>query len=154
MDFLYNNGISIEESPFTCQLKRFFVGKCFDSDYIFEEERLLTNIEKWAEDNKKKQYLIDNGVQTEKSDVIRFRKLFLGNKSIDFIDNMEDEELSSGIEFIATAQGFTRPFTGKNQKTVLLQLKEKKCCNLSDEWDVQKMEEASEEWNTKEYLST
>ena len=154
MDFLYNNNgisISIEESPFTCQLKRFFVGKCFDSDYVFEEERLLPNIEKWADDNKKKQYLIDNGVQTEKSNVIRFRKLFLGNKSIDFIDNMEDEELSSGLDFIATAQGFTRPFTGKNQKTVLLQLKGKKCCNLSDEWDVQKMEKESDEWNTKEY---
>ena len=151
MDFLYRNSISIEESPFTYQLKRFFVGKCFDSDYVFEEEQLLPNIEKWADDNKKKQYLIDNGVQTEKSNAIRFRKLFLENKSIDFIDNMEDEELSSGTEFIATASGFTRPFTGKNQKTVLLQLKVRKCCYLSDEWDVQKMEEESEEWNTKEY---
>ena len=151
MDFLYNNGISIEESPFTCQLKRFFVGKCFDSEYVFEEEQLSPNIEQWADDKKKKQYLIDNGVLTEKNNLVRFRKLFLENKSIDFIENMEDEELSSGIEFIANAQGFKRPFTGKNQSAVLLQLKDKKCCNLTDEWNMMKMEEVSDEWNFKEY---
>lgn len=151
LDFLYDNCISIDESPFTYHLKKYFDDKYFDSDYVFENEQILPVIEKWANDDKKKNYLIDNGVRTEKCNAIQFRKLFLENKPIDFIDKLEDEELSSGLEFIATAIGFERPFTGNNQEAILLQLKDKKCCNLSDDWDEEKMKEKSEEWNTKEY---
>ena len=151
LDFLYDNCISIDESPFTYHLKKYFDDKYFDSDYVFENEQILPVIEKWVNDDKKKNYLIDNGVRTERCNAIQFRKLFLENKPIDFIDKLEDEELSSGLEFIATAIGFERPFTGNNQEAILLQLKDKKCCNLSDDWDEEKMKEKSEEWNTKEY---
>lgn len=151
LDFLYNNCISIDESPFTYHLKKYFDDKYFDSDYVFEDEQILPVIEKWANDDKKKNYLIDNGVRTEKCNAIQFRKLFWEDKPIDFIDKLSDAELSYSIKFIATANGFHRPFIGKNQEVILLQLKDKRSCNLLNGWNEQKMEEYSKEWDTKEY---
>ena len=149
-NWLCDNKISISDSPFTYHLKKYFINKYFDCDYIFENEQLLPVIEQWADTDKKKKYLKDNGVQTEKCNAIQFRKLFLENKPIDFIDKLEDEEINSGIEFVATANGFDRPFVGENQKNVLLSLKDK-CKDLSDYWDEEKMEEKSKEWDAKEY---
>lgn len=151
LDFLYDNCISIDESPFTYHLKKYFDDKYFDSDYVFEDEQILPVIKKWANDDKKKNYLIDNGVRTEKCNAIQFRKLFWEDKPIDFIDKLSDAELSYSIKFIATANGFHRPFIGKNQEVILLQLKDKHSCNLLNGWDEQKMEEYSKEWDTKEY---
>lgn len=151
LDFLYHNDISIDESPFTYHLKKYFHEMHFDSDYIFEYEQLLPIIESWANDDKKKQYLTRNGVKETSCQALQFRQLFLKNDPIGFIDKLEEKELSSGIEFIATVKDINRPFTGNNQKTILLQLKDKKCCNLSDLWNEDKMEENSEELNTTEY---
>lgn len=151
MGFLYNNDISVNDSPCTFHLKKYFDNKYFNSDLIFEKEQILPIIEQWADDDKKKKYLIDNGVRTENCNAIQFRKFFLENKSIDSIDKLWDFELSSGVEFIATANGIERPFKGDNQSVILLQLKGKKCCNISDDWDERTLEEKSEEWSTFEY---
>ncbi len=150
MDFLFKNDISIQESPFTYHLKKYFSDKYFDCDYIYAEEQLLPVIEYWANDEKKKKYLTDNGVRTEKCSAIQFRKLFLENKPINFIDKLENEEIESGIEFIATADGFERPFMGENQKNILLTLKYK-CKKMSDDWNKEKITENSKEWNTEKY---
>lgn len=151
MEFLFVNDISINGSPFTYHLRGYFSDKYFDSDFIFVNEQLLPAIERWAKDDKKRKYLEDNGVQAETCDALRFRKLFLEDKPIDFIDKLIVDELSSGIEFIATCEGYDRPYTGVNQKSVLLQLKDKKECNISDCWDDEKMEEKATEWNSKTY---
>lgn len=148
--WLYDNGIQINTSPFTCHLKNYFSDKHFDSDYIFENEQLLPLIEKWADDEKKIKYLKDNGVQTSDCNAIQFRKLFLENKPINFFDKLSDGDIKSGIEFIATASGFERPFVGENQKNILLFLKDK-CKDLTRIWDDKKMEEKAMEWNSKEY---
>ena len=150
LEFLFDNSVSIEESPFTYHLKKYFVDKYFDSDFIFENEQILPIIEQWANDDKKKKYLIDSGVRTEGCYAIQFRKLFLEDKPINFIDKLSDEDIKSGIEFVATASGFEHPFVGKNQKNILLSLKDK-CKDLSDNWDEEKMEEKSKEWDAKEY---
>lgn len=148
--WLYDNDIQINTSPFTCHLKNYFSGKHFYSDYIFENEQLLPIIEKWADDEKKIKYLKDNGVQTSDCNAIQFRKLFLEDKPINFIDKLSDGDIKSGIEFIATASGFERPFVGENQKNILLSLKDK-CNDLTDNWDDKKIEDNSKEWVTKEY---
>lgn len=150
LEFLFDNSVSIKESPFTYHLKKYFVDKYFDSDFIFENEQILPIIEQWANDDKKKKYLIDSGVRTEGCYAIQFRKLFLENKPIDFIDKLEDEEINFGIEFIATGNGIERPFVGENQRDALIYLKDK-CKDLHDEWDEQKMHDKSQEWHTKEY---
>lgn len=151
LDFLFNNNILIDSSPFTYHLGGYFKAKFFDCDYIFENEQLLPAIEKWADNNKKKQYLIQNGVRESTSFPIQFRRLFLEDKNIDFIDNLSPNELASGIKFIAIANGVDRPFIGNNQKNILIYLKEKPYCKLSNEWNIEKIKEKSKEWDSAEY---
>lgn len=151
LDFLYDNNISITESPFTYHLKTYFIGKYFDSNYLFESEQLLPTIEQWADDDKKKKYLTDNGVRTSNCNTIQFRKLFLENKPVDFIDKLSDSDLKCGVNFISEACEYEKPFVGENQKEILAQLKNKKCCGLSDDWNDKRIKENSEEWNSKEY---
>lgn len=151
LDFLYDNNISITESPFTYHLKTYFIGKYFDSNYLFESEQLLPTIEQWADDDKKKKYLTDNGVRTSNCNTIQFRKLFLENKPVDFIDKLSDTDLKCGVNFISEACEYEKPFVGANQKEILAQLKNKKFCGLSDDWDDKRIKEYSEEWNSKEY---
>lgn len=150
MNFLYNNKIDIRISPFTYRLKKYFVDKYFDSDYIFCDEQLLPTIEKWADDEKKIKYLKDNGVQTSDCNAIQFRKLFLEDKPINFIEKLSDGDIKLGIEFIAMASDFERPFVGENQKNILLSLKDR-CNDLLDNWDDKKMEVKAIEWTSKEY---
>lgn len=150
LDFLFVNDLSVEESPFTYHLNKYFDDMYFDSDYIFKTEQLLPVIEKWADSDKKKQYLIQNGVKTSNNLAIQFRQFFLENKQIDFIDKLSNEDLKSGIEFIATASGYERPFIGENQKYILLSVKDKSI-NLSAAWDDDKIKENAKEWDTKEY---
>ena len=151
LDFLYDNNISITESPFTYHLKTYFIGKYFDSHYLFESEQLLPTIEQWADDDKKKKYLTDNGVRTSNCNTIQFRKLFLENKPVDFIDKLSDTDLKCGVNYISEACEYEKPFVGANQKEILAQLKNKKFCGLSDDWDDKRIKEYSEEWNSKEY---
>ena len=151
MDFLFNYKICIKDSPFTYRLARYFVNKYFTSDYSLGSEQLLTSIEQWADDDKKKKYLTDNGVRTSNCYTIQFRKLFLENKPIDFIDKLTDTDLEYGINFISSACETEKPFVGANQRESLIQLKSKKCCGILDNWDGKKIKEISEEWNSKEY---
>ena len=151
MDFLFNNRISIEKSPFTYRVKNYFLNKHFASDYNLEKEQLLSTIELWADDDEKKKYLTENGMRTSKCYAIQFRKLFLENKPIDFIEKLSEPDLKYGIEFISRACESEIPFVGTNQKYVLLQLKNKKCCNLLDNWNDKRIKENSDEWDSKEY---
>lgn len=151
MDFLFNHRISIEESPFTYRVTKYFLNKYFTSDYNLESEQLLSTIEQWADDDKKKKYLTDSGVRTSNCNTIQFRKLFLENKPVDFIDKLSDSDLKCGVNFISEACEYEKPFVGANQKEILAQLKNKKCCGLSDDWDDKRIKEYSEEWNSKEY---
>ncbi len=141
LSFLCANSISIEESPFTYHLKRYFENKYFKCDYISKNEQLLPIIENWADNDEKKQYLIENGVREKSCLAIQFRKLFLENKTIDFLNDLSDEDIASGIKFIATVDGFDRPFIGNYQKEILLRLKEKECCNLEDNVDNKRLKE-------------
>lgn len=149
LDFLYDNNISIEESPFSYHLKIYFSDKYFNSNYILDSEQLLSTIENWADNDKKIKYLKDNRVHTSDCNAIQFRKLFLEDKPVNFIDKLSDKDIKTGIEFIATTGDFEHPFAGENQKNILLSLKEIKY--LSNNWDYKKMEENSQEWDTKEY---
>ena len=150
LDFLSTNDLSVKESPFTYHLNEYFANKYFGSDYIYENEQLLPSIEKWAVDDKKKQYLIQNGVRTVDSNAILFRRLFLENKPIEFIGQLSDADLNSGIDFIASATGYERPFTGENQKMVLLSVKDKSK-GLSYSRNNDKIVEKAKEWESKEY---
>jgi len=150
MDFIYENDISIAKSPFTYHIKDYFIGKCFNSAYVFKDECLLHSIEEWANNDKKRHYLTNNGVRDSDNYSIKFRREFLENKLIDYIEKLSDDDLNSGITFIATADGYEKPFKKSNQQLLLLSIKDK-CKELSIYWDDCKINKNSEEWNTPEY---
>lgn len=110
MDFLYDNNISVENSPFTFFLEKYLVNKYFNSMYILPDEKVLFSIEQWADSNEKKQYLYQNGVRKNDCYAIKFRELFLENKTIDFIDKLTDSELLSCVEYICVTDKITIPF--------------------------------------------
>lgn len=150
MDFLYENDINIAESPFTYHLKPYFTRKYFDSDYIFDSEQLLFSIENWADDEKKRLYLIKNGIIAKNCLVVQFRELFLQNQPIDFLESISDIDLKSGIEFISMVDGYERPFKGDNQRTILLTI-DGKTNFLSVSRDKENLENNSTEWEREEY---
>ena len=150
MDFLYDNNINIAESPFTYHLNTYFKKKYFESEYIFDSEQLLVSIEKWANDEKKKQYLIQNGILDNNCAVVQFRQLFMQNQPIDFLNTISDIDLKSGIEFISNATGYERPFKGDNQRSILLTINGKNNF-LSVSRDKKKLENNSLEWEREEY---
>lgn len=151
MELLYSNNIDIATSPFTYHLKGFFTDKFFDCDYVFVSECILGRIEKWADDPKKKDYLIRNGVRDVSCDAIRFRQLFLENKSVDELGPLVDKDLLSAVEFFANASGYQRPFSGEYQKEVLLKLRGNKACKLIAKCNFEKLSSISREWESDEY---
>lgn len=151
MELLYSNNIDIATSPFTYHLKNYFTDKFFDCDYVFVAECILERIEKWADDPKKKDYLVRNGVRDVSCDAIRFRQLFLENKSVDELGPLADKDLLSAVEFFANASGYQRPFTGECQKDVLLKLRGNKACKLTAKCNFEKLSSISREWESDEY---
>ena len=150
LDFLYVNNIHINDSPFTYHIKKYFEGKYFYSDYILNKERLLPSIEKWASEDKKKRYLMSNGVLSSNALSIQFRKLFIDDQPISFIENLSDKDIRTGIEYIIT-YNLSKPFIGTNQETILLQLEKRKTIKLIDQLDKQQTKNKSVELATQEY---
>ena len=85
MNFLFNNDISIKESPFTYRIRHYFRGKNLSDDYLFNEEKLIPSIQKWADSIEKRQYLIQNGVLDGSCHYVLFRSSFLEDKYIESI---------------------------------------------------------------------
>ena len=151
LDILSKNNIDIATSPFTYHLKGYFIGKFFDCDYVFVPECILGIVEKWADDPKKKDYLVRNGVRDVSCDAIRFRQLFLENKSTGELGTLLDKDLQSAIEFFAGASSCQRPFTGNYQKELLLKLRVNRQYNLVSQCNLKELASISQEWDGKEY---
>ena len=151
LDILFHNNIDIATSPFTYHLKGYFIGKFFDCDYVFVPECILGIVEKWADDPKKKDYLVRNGVRDVSCDAIRFRQLFLENKSTGELGTLLDKDLQSAIEFFAGASSCQRPFTGNYQKELLLKLRVNRQYNLVSQCNLKELASISQEWDGKEY---
>lgn len=151
MNFLFNNDISIKESPFTYRIKHYFSGKNLSDNYLFDEEKLIPSIKMWADSIEKKQYLIKNGVLDGSCHVVLFRSFFLGDKHIEFLDKLSDIELRKSIEFIATANGYEKPFIGENQKEVLLNIRNKGVRYLMSRCNFTDLNSKSEEWSCDIY---
>ena len=82
---------------------------------------------------------------------IMFRRFFLENAPIEFLDELSDNELYSSIKFIATENECQKPFPGENQKKILQNLYSKNIRILSSKCDFIELESISEEWNSDNY---
>lgn len=150
MNFLFNNDISIKESPFTYRIRHYFRGKNLSDDYLFNEEKLIPSIQKWADSIEKRQYLIQNGVLDGSCHYVLFRSSFLEDKYIESI-KLSDIELRKSIEYIATTDGYKKPFIGENQKDLLLNIRNKGVRYLVSRCNFAELNSKSEEWNSDIY---
>lgn len=152
LNFLYENRIEILLSPFTYWVNRYFTDKYFSCDYIFGEEKLLPSIEKWAySEQKKKSYLIQNGVRSFEDNSIRFRQLFIENQPIDFIDTLSDKDVFAGLDFFAISDDIKKPFEGNQQLEILKRIKKRIKAPINTSINKKVLSLNSQEWNSQEY---
>jgi len=151
MNFLYENRVEILLSPFTYWVNRYFIDKYFSCDYIFGEEKLLPSIEKWADSEQKKSYLIQNGVRSFEDNSIRFRQLFIENQPIDFIDTLSDKDVFDSLYFFANSDDIKKPFEGNQQLEILKKIKKRIKAPINTSINMEVLTLNSQEWNSQEY---
>lgn len=151
MDFLYENNIAIATSPFTYHIKDYFYNKSLKSNFVLTNECVIENIENWAESEEKKTWLSTNGVLNKNSKAIRFRILFCENKPIDFLLELSDTDIFTGLTFVSSAERMNYPFVGENQIEVLQNIKSRKNSPIIERVDTDILCSSSQEWNTPEY---
>ena len=151
IDFLNQNRINISSTvPFTYHLWRFFDQKYFDNNYILDTERLLPNIEKWANTPEKKSYLKNNGIRDEDDKNIQFRKSFIENTpfGIDKLNKFTDSEILSSIDYFFKREDLHKPFTGEYQTYIVNKISSFKYIRIDKRWDLLE----TQEWITQEYV--
>lgn len=154
MEFLYNNNIDIETSPFTCHISSYILGKFFANEFVLEKEELLPSIENWADTDDKKKYLQRNGVNGPDNPVITLRKHVLNNEPFPELKDLLPNTLAiySTLRFLISKDSIIRPFTGKNQIDFFKTINAVK--NVpSVETDVSKLEKNWEEYDDPNYFS-
>jgi hypothetical protein len=150
-DFLCQNKIKISSTvPFTYHLWTFFYEKYFNNEYILDTERLLPNIEKWANTPEKKSYLKSNGVRGEDDRNIQFRKSFVENTpfGIDKLNKFTDSEILSSIDYFFKREDLQKPFTGEYQTYIVNKISSFKYIRIDKRWDLLE----TQEWITQEYV--
>jgi hypothetical protein len=153
MDFLYENKLSVSESPFTCKITSYFTGKFFDNDYIFKEEQLLPSIERWADDENKRQYLLKNGVRDLDNLVISFRKAFISNQEFKQVDDLYDADKKSSLEFFVGTDYVHWPVIGEYQIDFLNKMLAMRYSPLKESIDLETLESKATEMTTNSYVN-
>lgn len=153
MDFLYENKLTISTSPFTCKIYKYFSGKFFDSDFIFQNEQLLPIFEKWADNEGKKSFLVNNGVRTINDDAILFRKAFINDEDFPRFESLSDTDRKEAIEFLVGTDIVTWPVSGDNQWKYLEQILDMRYSPLKESIELAELELKSVELSLPSYLT-
>lgn len=153
MDFIYANRLTISTSPFTCKIYKYFSGKYFDNDYIFQEEQLLPILEKWADSEEKKNFLVSNGVRTVNDDAILFRKAFINDEDYPGFESLSDTDRKESIEFLVGTDIVTWPVSGDNQWKYLEQILGMRYSPLKESIKLTELDQKSIEMNLPSYLT-
>lgn len=153
MDFLYSKNLTISTSPFTCKITGYFTKKFFDNDYIIDDEQLLPAIERWADDDDKRKYLIKNGIRDLDDDIISFRKAFISNQEFKEFDDIPDTDKKSTVEFLVGTNFVQWPVSGKHQVDYLTRVLSLKYTPLNQSIDSETLERESSEMTTTSYLN-
>lgn len=151
MDFLYNNDIKEGNLLFLYHLQSYFKAHYFSSKYILDREKVLQEIELWADQEKKKTYLKKLGVLDESSPSILLRKKFLNNEEIEIEEDTNKNDIISCLSYLTENSNIIKPFIGDNQVTFL-----KECIpfvnkSISSDTNIKELINNSEEWNSVEY---
>lgn len=153
MDFLFNNQLIVASSYFTCKLKGYFTGKFFASDYSTASEQLLPSIERWADTEEKRAYLLENGVKDASDNAIRFREAFLLNEMTDAYVELTEKEVLASFDFLFDVKSTKWPEPGDKQILYLRKYAELNNCNVSLEVDLELLHSGANIMNTQGYTA-
>ena len=116
-----------------------------------DSEKIPSYVENWADSEEKRAYLYEQGVGTEKKELIKFRKKIVNDE---IVSETEVQEQSNSI--ISTLNYLIEktelPLSGNNQKETLLKISSI-CRNVTSQIDIDKLKDISEEYNLAEYLN-
>lgn len=153
MNFLYANGLDVSSSPFTCKITDYFTRKYFDNDYILADEKLLPAIERWANDDNKKGFLLKNGIRTQEDDVIAFRKAFIANAGFSGFGDLAYADKKSSLTFLVATDIVNWPISGEHQIEYLNEILDLKPSPLREFIDLETLKRDSTEMATNSYIS-
>ena len=151
MDFIYERRLTISSSPFTCKIYKYFSGKFFDSDFIFQSEQLLPILEKWADNEEKKSFLVKNGVRTINDEAILFRKAFINDEDYPGFESLSDTDRKKAIEFLVGTDIVTWPVSGDNQWKFLEQILGMRYSPLKESTELTELEQKAVEMDLPSY---
>lgn len=152
LDFLCKNQVTVSSSPFTYHLGKFFKGLYFNDTMISKAESILPAIEEWANlDERNHKYLCEVGVRDGESKEIQFRRLFIENQRISFLDDLSSSVIKQGLSFVCSYRNLNFPLTGENQIEVISFLYNRSGVDLKKTINSDKLESLSQEWKTPEY---
>lgn len=152
LDFLCKNQVTVSSSPFTYHLGKFFKGLYFNDTMISKAESILPAIEEWANlDERNHKYLCEVGVRDGESKEIQFRRLFIENQRISFLDDLSSSVIKQGLSFVCSYRNLNFPLTGENQIEVINSLYNRSGVDLKRTINSDKLESLSQEWKTPEY---
>ena len=151
MDFVYTKGLNISSSPFTCKITGYFTRKYFDNDFILADERLLPAIERWADDDNKKSYLLNNGIRAQEDNVIAFRKAFIANDDFPKFGDLTDADKLRSLAFLVATDIVNWPVSGEHQVDYLSKMLNIRQGPLTESIDLEALKRDSTEMATNSY---
>lgn len=150
LDILYEQKIELFDDSFGYRLSPYFKGY-FSNKYVNDDEIILPAIEKWADSDEKRSYIVSLGVKTERAKLIQLRKSIINNEIISTADiEAQKDYIGSTIELFAS-KGLL-PFTGENQIPAMLMF-EQYNRYVTSQYDIDLLKSFSSEYNLPEYLS-
>lgn len=148
LDILFSQRVKLYQDSFGYRLSSYFSGY-ISSPYIMDSEKIPSCVENWADSEEKRAYLYEQGVGTEKKELIKFRKKIVNDE---IVSETEVQEQSNSI--ISTLNYLIEktelPLSGNNQKETLLKISSI-CRNVTSQIDIDKLKDISEEYNLAEY---
>ena len=150
LDILYDQKIELFDDSFGYRLSPYFKGY-FSNKYVNDDEIILPAIEKWADSDEKRSYIVSLGVKTERAKLIQLRKAIINNEIISATDiEAQKDYMGSTIELFAS-KGLL-PFTKENQIQAMLMFEQYNRYVIS-QYDIDLLKSFSSEYNLPEYLS-
>ncbi|RGL16264.1 sacsin N-terminal ATP-binding-like domain-containing protein [Bacteroides uniformis] len=121
-DTLYSQSVELYNDCFGYRLSPYFTNKYLSNDYILDKETILPSIEKWADTEEKRSYLVELGARTERGKLIQLRKSIIENNSITPAEvEAQKDYISETIELF-NAKGLL-PFKDETQIEAMLLFK-------------------------------
>lgn len=149
-DILFQHKVKMYNDSFGYRLSTYFSG-FLSNDYIATSEKVPSFVESWADTEEKKAYLREQGVGSEKNNLIKFRKKIVSDETVSESEVQEQSNnILSTLNYLIEKAKL--PLNGNNQIDALLKISSM-CRNITSQIDLDKLKEISVEYNLSEYLN-